>query len=288
MTGIYYFDVYKKFGGYMPLKDMYNELPSNLVTADQFGSISESHLAAINQIKHEHLGMRPGYKVLDFGVGNGAFLEKLKQYMPNADFTGIDISKEMLNQARKTLPLTVIEGSATEASRYLPHNSQDLVLAHFINAYIPIHSLFNEADLLTRATGHFSFITTTYESFPLAQEQLAKFISEDTLVSTVVGHYYKAMIKNTTAVAGLDELLTIFGQHQFHVLQHQRLEIPITLNNIDELALFGIEGTWFLNSISMRMLPKNFLIERLKRLFSKIFTFPYHDTHVIDVVLAKK
>jgi hypothetical protein len=79
-----------------------------------------------------------------------------------------------------------------------------------------------------------------------------------------------------------------FKQHQFEIIAHQRLEIPIILNTIDELALFGIDGTWFLNSLSMRMLPKYFLIKRLKRLFKKIFTFPYQDTHIIDVVLAKK
>ena len=79
-----------------------------------------------------------------------------------------------------------------------------------------------------------------------------------------------------------------FKQHQFEVIAHKRIEIPIILNNIDELALFGIDGTWFLNSISIRMLPKYFLIQRLKRLFSKIFTFPHHDTHIIDIVLAKK
>lgn len=267
---------------------MYNDVASRYATADKFGSISNSHRVAIEQIKTEKLGQRPGYKVLDFGVGNGAFLEKLQQYMPDADFTGIDISTEMLNYARSTLPLTTIEASATQASQYLPHHSQDLALAHFVNAYIPIQTLFNEADLLTRANGYFSLITTTYESFPVAQEHLANFIAEGTLVSTVVGHYYKAMVKNTTVATSLDELLHVFAQHQFSVVEHQRLHIPITLNNINELATFGIEGTWFLNSISMRMLPKNFLIERLKRLFSKIFTFPYHDTHIIDVVLAKK
>ncbi len=104
----------------------------------------------------------------------------------------------------------------------------------------------------------------------------------------MVGHYYKAMVKNTTVASGLDELMRVFDQHKFEVVQHQRLRIPVTLKNIDELALFGVEGTWFLNSISMRMLPKNFLLQRLKRLFGQIFTFPYHDTHIIDVILAKK
>lgn len=272
----------------MSLKAMYNEIAGHYATADRFGSISKSHIVAIEQIRKHHLGLRPNYKVLDFGVGNGVFLEKLKPYMPEASFTGIDISQEMLSHARKLIPLTTIEASATEASHYLPHHSQDLVLAHFINAYIPIHTLFHEANLLTRANGHFSLITTTYESFPVAQQHLARFISEGTILSSVVGHYYKAMVKNTTVASGQDELMNIFAQHKFKVIEHQRLHIPVTIQNIDELAEFGIDGTWFLNSISMRMLPKNFLIQRLKRLFGQIFTFPYHDTHIIDVVLAKK
>jgi ubiquinone/menaquinone biosynthesis C-methylase UbiE len=272
----------------MTLKAMYNAIASKYATANRFGSISEGHKCAIEQIKKAHLGLRPHYKVLDLGVGNGIFLQKLRQQMPLAEFTGIDISREMLKRAKETLPLTTIEGSATEASRYLPHHSQDLVLAHFINAYIPINTLFSEANLLTRATGHFSIVTTTYDSFPVAQKQLADFISKESLLSSIVGHYYKAIVKNTTVAASEEELLRAFADHQFEIVAHQRLHIPIILNNIDELARFGIEGTWFLNSLSMRMLPKNFLIQRLKRLFSKIFTFPYQDTHIIDVVLAKK
>ena len=272
----------------MTLTAMYNTLASQYATADCFGSISESHKCAIDQINRANLGLRPNYKVLDFGVGDGAFLQKLQQKMSQAEFTGIDVSEEMLKRAREAVPLTTIEASATEASQYLPHHSQDLVLAHFINAYIPINALFNEAKLLTRSNGHFSLITTTYDAFPVAQQYLADFITKESLLSSIVGHYYKAVVKNTTVAGSEEELLNAFKQHQFQVLEHQRIRIPITLNNIDELALFGIEGTWFLNSLSIRMLPKNFILQRMKRLFSKIFTFPYHDTHVIDVILAKK
>lgn len=272
----------------MSLKAMYNELAENYDTANRFGAISESHLVAIEQMRELYLGLKPHFKVLDLGVGDGAFLKKLQPLMPNAEFTGIDVSSEMLRRARQNLNLKTIEASASEASKFLPPHSQDLVLAHFINAYIPINVLFNEARLLTRANGHFSMITTTYDSFPVAQRQLAEFIAEDSLLSSVVGHYYKSIVKNTTVAAGYDELMLAFKQHQFEIEAHERLEIPVTLNNIDELARFGIEGTWFLNTLSIRMLPKHFLIERLKRLFSKIFTFPYHDTHIIDVVLAKK
>jgi ubiquinone/menaquinone biosynthesis C-methylase UbiE len=272
----------------MTLKAMYNTIANQYSTADCFGAITESHHHAIEQIAKAHIGARSHYKVLDFGVGDGSFLNKLKQKMPEAEFTGIDISDEMLKRARNTLPLTTIEASATEASLYLPHHSQDLVLAHFINAYIPIHSLFAQANLLTRSNGYFSLITTTYDSFPIAQQQLAEFIAKESLLSCIVGHYYKAIVKNTTVAGSKEELFNAFTQHQFDVVEHQRISIPVSFNNIDELALFGIEGTWFLNSLSIRMLPRHFLLERMKRLFGRIFTFPYHDTHVIDVVLARK
>jgi SAM-dependent methyltransferase len=283
-----YFAHVKNLECCMTLQAMYDAIASQHAMANRFGSLSDSHRCAIAQIQQAHLGQGPHYKVLDLGVGNGAFLQELRQHMPLAEFTGIDVSKDMLKQASEALPLTTIETSATEANRFLPYHSQDLVLAHFINAYIPIKTLFHQAALLSRSDGYFSIITTTYDSFPVAQEQLAAFVSKESLLSSIIGHYYKAAVRNTTVAANETELLLAFSDHQFKVIEHQRLHIPITFNNIDELAQFGIEGTWFLNNVTIRMLPKNFLLARLKRLFGRIFTFPYHDTHIIDVVLAKK
>jgi len=278
----------KQKGDCMGVKALYDSIAGHYATANRFGSISASHRCAIDQILRAGLGLKPHFKVLDLGVGDGAFLHALNDCISHANYTGIDISAEMLRHAEMALPLKTIEASATEASNFLPPHSQDLVLAHFINAYIPISKLFNQAKLLTRANGHFSIITTTYDSFPNAQRQLADFVSQSTVLSRIVGHYYKAIVKNTTVAASEDDLMHAFEQHQFEIVEHERLHIPIVINNIDELAHFGIEGTWFLNSLSIRMLPKHFIIQRLKRLFSKIFTFPYEDTHVIDVVLAKK
>ena len=272
----------------MTLKAMYNEIAGQYDMADRFGSITQSHELALEQIKHAQIGNRDHYSVLDLGVGNAAFLAKLNEHLPHANFTGIDISTKMLECAEEKLPLKTIEASAADANHYLPPHSQDLVIAHFINAYIPIQTLFKEANLVSKANGYFSFVTTTYESFPLAQQYLAEFIAQNTMLGCIIGHYYKAMVKNTTVASNKEELIQAFPAHNFEIISHQRLEIPITLNTIDDLALFGIEGTWFLNSIAIQMLPKSFLINRMKRLFSKIFTFPYQDTHVIDVILAKK
>lgn len=273
----------------MSLKAIYDEIAEQYESADRFGAMSCSHACASKQIHDANIGMLLHYKVLDLGVGDASFIKNLSQEMKQATFTGIDCSSKMLEQAKKAQPqLTLIEGSAANASELLPLHSQDLVLAHFVNAYIPMHALFKQAELLTRANGYFSFITTTYDSFPLAQQYLANFIASRSLWSSIVGHYYKSMVKSTPVAANQQDLLATFGMHQFEVIAHERLTLPIRLNNIDELIHFGIEGTWFLNTLNVSVLPRQFLIQRLRRLFEKIFVFPYEDTHVIDVVLARK
>lgn len=277
-----------RIGSCLSLKAVYNSIAKRYDIADQFGSISKSHAIAIQQIETVMKGHHLPIKVLDMGIGNGAFLHKLLPVLKQANLTGIDISPEMIKQAKKNLPIRCIEASATEASHYLPAHSQDLILAHFINAYIPIDTLFQQARLLTRTNGYFSMITTTYESFPEAQRMIAEFINDGSIVGRLVGHYYKNMVQNTTVASGLDELFNTFDKHGFNIVEHQRIKIPIKLDTLNDLILFGIDGTWFLNTISMRMLPKQFLIERLKRLFERIFTFPYEDTHTIDILLAGK
>ena len=78
----------------MSLKAMYNQIADNYATADRFGAVSESHRIAIQQIQKSHLGIKPHYKVLDLGVGDGAFLQKLHHIMPQAEFSGIDVSSQ--------------------------------------------------------------------------------------------------------------------------------------------------------------------------------------------------
>ena len=43
----------------MPLKVMYNEIAGRYAIANRFGSISDSHRCAINQIIQHHLGPVP-------------------------------------------------------------------------------------------------------------------------------------------------------------------------------------------------------------------------------------
>lgn len=272
----------------MPVKAIYDVIANHYSSADCFGSITKSHSSAIQQIKASQICNTSGAKILDLGVGDGAFLRKIRPLFPHSELTGIDVSPEMLKCASNNLSLNTIETSAAEASRYIPLHSQDLTLAHFINAYVPIDTLFNQAYQLTKPNGYFSFITTTYESFQTTQQYLADFIARESILSSIVGHYYKAVVKNTTVAAGEEELLNTFQKHRFDVVEHQRLRIPVSFNNVNELVFFGVEGTWFVNTVAFGILPKNFILNRFKKLSHRMLKFPYQDTHVVDIVLAKK
>jgi ubiquinone/menaquinone biosynthesis C-methylase UbiE len=269
----------------------YDTIAKDYGLANRFGTLEKSHALAFTQIQNAQLGeQRQQYKILDLGVGDGIFLQKLKALIPQADLTGIDLSAEMLKKAKQGLNFLDIHGDSQEADKYLPLHMQDLVIAHFINAYMPIKSLFQQAKWMTKANGHFSYITSTYDSFPSSQMQLAKFVAEDSFLGSIVGHYYKKIVEKTPVASGLDEIMQEMQHFGFTVCDHERIHIPVYFEHIDDMIEFGIKGSWFLNTLSAgpTPLPKQFIIERFKRVFHKIFHFPYHDEQIVDIFLAKK
>jgi ubiquinone/menaquinone biosynthesis C-methylase UbiE len=267
----------------------YDDIAKRYNLADRFGSITKSHDIAIQQILKHHIQQdKDILRILDLGVGDGKFLQKLKTHFPNAEMYGFDVSKEMLKIAQEHLDFHAIHASAANADRCLPLHLQDLVLAHFINAYVPMDKLLQQAQWMTKANGYFSFITSTYESFPESQAQLANYVASDSILGSLVGHYYKSVVAKTTVASGKEEIIQQMHHFGFQIIEEQRIVIPIEFKDIHDMAEFGIDGTWFLNSIANSPIPKQFFIERLKRFFNKIFTFPYQDEHIIDIVLVKK
>ena len=63
---------------------------------------------------HEWLLLEPGMKVLEIGCGTGL---NFRNYLPNIEYYGLDINREMLNIARKradknSLDISFITGNA--------------------------------------------------------------------------------------------------------------------------------------------------------------------------------
>lgn len=181
----------------------YDSMGESYSTADIFGSLSKSREVALKQVHESEFFTHPHqYRILDLGVGDGSFLKLMHQNIPQAELTGIDVSKEMLRVAKSQVNFHDIQCSAADADKHLPIHTQDLVIAHFISAYVPIQTLFHQAKLMTKAEGLFSFVTSTYESFPESQTQIAKFVAKDSLLGNLVGHYYKTILSKTPVASG--------------------------------------------------------------------------------------
>jgi len=269
----------------------YDNIAKHYGLANRFGTLEKSHSAAMSQILKAELGQqRQQFKILDLGIGDGLFLKRLQTIIPQSELTGIDLSAEMLKKAKQELDFHDIHGDSKSADKYLPLHMQDLVIAHFINAYMPIKTLLQQAKWMTKAKGYFSYITSTYDSFPLSQTKLAEFVAKDNFLGSIVGHYYKKIVEKTPVATGLDEIIQEMHAFGFEILEHERIHIPIVFESIDEMIEFGLKGSWFLNTLSAgpTPLPKQFIIERFKRVFDKIFCFPYQDEQIVDVFLAKK
>lgn len=68
--------------------------------------------------------------ILDVGIGTGIMVKELSQKFPNAKYTGIDISKEMLNKAKlncEKINLTLINDNA---ENFLFHDKFDLITSN--------------------------------------------------------------------------------------------------------------------------------------------------------------
>ncbi|MCA9204494.1 MAG: methyltransferase domain-containing protein [Planctomycetales bacterium] len=86
------------------------------------------------------LDIAPGAKILEVGVGTGS---SLPAYPPHADVTGIDLSEEMLNLARKKLEelgRTNINLQVGDAlSLDFPDGTFDYVMAFHVVSVVPDH-----------------------------------------------------------------------------------------------------------------------------------------------------
>lgn len=274
----------------MSLKKIYNNVAHSYRIADRFGALSTSHDCAMRQLEHISHPFDHASKILDLGVGDGLFLQRLQKENPKAEYTGIDISQNMLNIAAHNCPgLNTIEASTVEASRFLTRHSQDLILAHFIGAYIPLDALLTQVDTLAKSNGYLSLITSTHESFPVMKENFSKFVSnKKSLIAYIAQHYYETALKKTTVVSSEQELLNILQEHNFEVIEHQHCRLSLTLNSVNEFIEFGFNAGWLVNGLAVGCIPASVVRKFIVPLVNKIYSFPYHDTHSIAIVLARK
>ena len=88
----------------------------------------KEHEKRMLEILREHFPDNPGC-VIDIGCARGTFLKMLAGEFPRAQLTGIDISEELINEAKKSMPNNNVELVVSDMIKYSPPKSFDVAIA---------------------------------------------------------------------------------------------------------------------------------------------------------------
>jgi cyclopropane fatty-acyl-phospholipid synthase-like methyltransferase len=111
----------------------------------------------------EHVKILPGSRVVDIGVGIGRMMKPLAQRFPEADFHGIDVSDEMVRQARERmadLPNVTVTANTGSDLRAFGDGQIDLVYSYIVLQHIPrplVREYFREVGRVLKPGGIFRF-----------------------------------------------------------------------------------------------------------------------------------
>jgi ubiquinone/menaquinone biosynthesis C-methylase UbiE len=250
------------------IENMYDNLIADNYDLDQFQLFSNSHQTAFSQI-NKNISQGNVETILDMACGTGQMLVQLRDIFPEANFLGIDISEKMLAIAQGKMKITTFHDDAKNIGKYVESNSVDLILLHFLLAYISPEIIIMEASRLLKNGGLCSLATSTYESFQTLQMLASSFLSEEEL--------YQAQVpKNPEA---LNSLLNDAG---FKIIENDILKKKVTFFNFQELYNWSIKSGWFTQYIE-KISPQ--IIEIMS---AQKDIFPLEDEFQANIILAQK
>lgn len=222
--------------------------------------------------------------VVDLGVGDGAMLAQLAGLGLPMTMTGLDVSAAMLQRAGARVPLTPVHAPAQRASELLPAGAFDLVLAHFILAYVERSVLFAQARRLLSPTGVFSLVTTTEEGGgPFFEGLEREFGPRRNPLRRGIGWICERAIARSSVPSGFELLQAELQAAGLVVLRRETMHQHITFRNADDAYRFGIEEGWAANFLAVPGVPVR-LAQALARWGTRLATYPFSFTHVIEML----
>lgn len=108
---------------------------NNIVSHFEKSSAIYDNFAAAQKFSAKHLAemlndINAISTILDIGIGTGIMVKELSKQLPNAKYTGIDVSKEMLKNAKlkcENINLTLINDNA---ENFIFHEKFDLIISN--------------------------------------------------------------------------------------------------------------------------------------------------------------
>lgn len=223
-------------------------------------------------------------RILDLGVGDGAMLERLAALPHRFDFTGIDISAAMLDQARRRVPLRTIRASATEAGLHLRDETFDLVLAHFILAYVPPAPLLRQAARLLAPGGVVSLVTSTnHGAGPLMAQLDRRFRRSPNPLRRLVARAVDRGMAMSSVPDGIAELEAVIRAAGLRVDQRHSRMFPVLLEGPDDAFRMAFDEGWAANVLDAPAIPPSVMRVAARRALD-LFDYPHAFDQQVEIL----
>src|SRR5262249_48109704 len=142
------------------IQRQYDEVIAPHYDRDPYGVTGRSLDRAIDQIKRRAADtLYAPLRVLDVGMGTGAFLAKLRNHAAYLRPFGIDVSEKMIDIARTRLPdLVAAVDDAANLEEQFEAESFDLVSTHFVTGFVPLAVLAPKIHRRLEVGGYWSLV----------------------------------------------------------------------------------------------------------------------------------
>jgi ubiquinone/menaquinone biosynthesis C-methylase UbiE len=226
--------------------------------------------------------------ILGLGVGDGVCLLPYQEQYPEAELYGLDVSENMLKKAQELLNCEVFHGDISQTSALVTNNKFDLILAHFVSAYVPVSTTLQECKKTLRESGLVSLVTNTSASFSKMQNVLAKLGKSSNPFNKLVSFHVKKALKTIYVPRDTAHLQQLFEDNGFKLHELKTLDIPVNLKTEMDVFDFFVNGGWFASGLVHPLLPKCFFHKIVKRLIHEHVSLPYKDTLQVVIAIGSK
>jgi SAM-dependent methyltransferase len=248
------------------------------------GPYALKNKAVFARLRRRWAGRAAPLRVVDLGVGDGGLLEQLSALPLSWQFTGLDVSGDMLARAARRVALTPVLAPAQAAAAHLPAAAFDLVLAHFILAYVPRRQLFEQARQLVAPGGLFSLATSLVEGGePLLHLMHGPLRRSWHPGRQLLGWLARRGQSRSHVPASYAELAAELAATGWAVNHRETLRLPVRFASGADLCQFVIEDGWGTNVFTIRWLPV-WLIQAMLRYTATLLYYPLAFCLTVEVL----
>jgi ubiquinone/menaquinone biosynthesis C-methylase UbiE len=226
-------------------------------------------------------------KILDLGCGDGKTLLHVKDHFPQANFTGVDISKKMLAEAANKMTLTTIQSDIGHIDNLLPKHQFDLSFAHFVLGYIDMNTLLNKANYLLRDKRFISITTNSEDSFCGIKNIVRESCSKIKPLKKFIDYKINQGFKKSKNQIDWNNIESITKTHNFDVISLEKLNVECEFANSKDLFNYIFYGSWGIGELKP-YIPLSIYRLCYTTFLNRLMEFPFKDRAQVNILLLKR